>query len=695
MDDAEAWSPAARSEAVDEKVEDALLDGVFVRVVEGHCRDARGLVHDKKLRLGEDHVDGFALRALVEARRGPSNFDGCAGRNLACAVEPRIAVDEHFPAFNELARFAPRPAEVGLELTVERRSLGSGGKGRLHGLYAARRTHRRRVPRRRENLLRSRDPKPLEAFLSDTVLLVLDDSATMRLVYAHALSDRFTVRAVERVANARAVLPEGPDMILVDGGLEEADPYEIAANLKKPLKKAVAVILTSRFHPWDEKRAAKAGIEHHIDKPFETDAFRARLDVLMGREPLDPPSAAAMVLKANPKTRTPKPAPAAPAAPIVATKPVAVPVVAKKVETAAAIAPTMAVAAVKAPPKKEISYDLNFSGGWGEEESSATETAGEGGEDDAAFAGGWGDDTPAAEGEAAAEDDGFGGGWGDDTAAAEPEAAAEDDGFGGGWGEEEPVAEEGAEPAGEGAEGAEETPAEEESAEYTDGTEATEATAEGDAEAAPAEDAWGGEFDAEGFSAELTTEGEGSEEPEADAEATEAEAAPEDAEAAAEYTDGTEDGVEEVAAEGDAEAAPAQDAWGGEFDAEGFSAELTPEGEGDGEGSEEPEPETDAEAAPAQDAWGGEFDAEGFAAELTADDPEAEDAAAHGVPEAGASGSELRTLAEELDKLGLTATQAAAVLSLTREVVERAVWDVVPRLAEQIIREELDRLTRP
>ena len=110
---------------------------------------------------------------------------------------------------------------------------------------------------------------------------------------------------------------------------------------------------------------------------------------------------------------------------------------------------------------------------------------------------------------------------------------------------------------------------------------------------------------------------------------------------------------------------------------------------------EEAAAEGDAEAAPAQDAWGGEFDAEGFAAELTADDPEAEDAAAHGVPEAGASGSELRTLAEELDKLGLTATQAAAVLSLTREVVERAVWDVVPRLAEQIIREELDRLTRP
>jgi hypothetical protein len=65
------------------------------------------------------------------------------------------------------------------------------------------------------------------------------------------------------------------------------------------------------------------------------------------------------------------------------------------------------------------------------------------------------------------------------------------------------------------------------------------------------------------------------------------------------------------------------------------------------------------------------------------------------VPEAPGSGSELRTLAVELDKLGLTAAQASAVLQLTTQAVERAVWDVVPRLAERIIREELDRLTKP
>ena len=44
--------------------------------------------------------------------------------------------------------------------------------------------------------------------------------------------------------------------------------------------------------------------------------------------------------------------------------------------------------------------------------------------------------------------------------------------------------------------------------------------------------------------------------------------------------------------------------------------------------------------------------------------------------------------------LGLTAEQAAAVVALSRELVERVVWEVVPPLAELMIKEELARLTR-
>ncbi len=51
-------------------------------------------------------------------------------------------------------------------------------------------------------------------------------------------------------------------------------------------------------------------------------------------------------------------------------------------------------------------------------------------------------------------------------------------------------------------------------------------------------------------------------------------------------------------------------------------------------------------------------------------------------------------MAGKLEQLGLTPAQAEAVLALSREVVERVVWEVVPVLAETIIKEEISRLTR-
>jgi CheY-like chemotaxis protein len=53
------------------------------------------------------------------------------------------------------------------------------------------------------------------------------------------------------------------------------------------------------------------------------------------------------------------------------------------------------------------------------------------------------------------------------------------------------------------------------------------------------------------------------------------------------------------------------------------------------------------------------------------------------------------TLANKLDGLGLTKDQVDAVLALSREVVEKAVWEVVPALAETLIKEEIARLTKP
>ncbi len=51
-------------------------------------------------------------------------------------------------------------------------------------------------------------------------------------------------------------------------------------------------------------------------------------------------------------------------------------------------------------------------------------------------------------------------------------------------------------------------------------------------------------------------------------------------------------------------------------------------------------------------------------------------------------------LAPKLAELGLTPAQVEAVLALSREVVEQVVWEVVPHLAEALIKEEIARLTK-
>lgn len=50
-------------------------------------------------------------------------------------------------------------------------------------------------------------------------------------------------------------------------------------------------------------------------------------------------------------------------------------------------------------------------------------------------------------------------------------------------------------------------------------------------------------------------------------------------------------------------------------------------------------------------------------------------------------------MAGKLSQMGLTPEQVDGILALSREVVERVVWEVVPEVAERLVREEIKRLT--
>jgi hypothetical protein len=51
-------------------------------------------------------------------------------------------------------------------------------------------------------------------------------------------------------------------------------------------------------------------------------------------------------------------------------------------------------------------------------------------------------------------------------------------------------------------------------------------------------------------------------------------------------------------------------------------------------------------------------------------------------------------LAGKLGELGLSSQQVDAVMALSRDVVEKVVWEVVPLLAETLIKEEIARLMK-
>ncbi len=79
---------------------------------------------------------------------------------------------------------------------------------------------------------------------------------------------------------------------------------------------------------------------------------------------------------------------------------------------------------------------------------------------------------------------------------------------------------------------------------------------------------------------------------------------------------------------------------------------------------------------------------------MASDAPPAASVAQQSTGAAPASSPLPPEMSGRLRELGLSSQQVDAVMALSREVVERVVWEVVPVLAEAMIKEEIARLTR-
>jgi CheY-like chemotaxis protein len=84
----------------------------------------------------------------------------------------------------------------------------------------------------------------------------------------------------------------------------------------------------------------------------------------------------------------------------------------------------------------------------------------------------------------------------------------------------------------------------------------------------------------------------------------------------------------------------------------------------------------------------------GVPQQARAPEPTPAPAPAAAAPVAAATAQLNGQMQAKLEQIGLTPAQVDAVVALSREVVERVVWEVVPVLAETIIKEEIARLTK-
>jgi CheY-like chemotaxis protein len=141
-------------------------------------------------------------------------------------------------------------------------------------------------------------------------ILLADDSITIQKVIELTFSDEdFDVITVGNGRLALEKLPEvRPDIVLCDIIMPEKDGYEVCEQIKSsPATAHIPVLLlTGAFEPFDQERAARAGYDGSLAKPFEPETLIAKVKDLLARAPA---RAAAPPQAASPRPAAPAAAP--------------------------------------------------------------------------------------------------------------------------------------------------------------------------------------------------------------------------------------------------------------------------------------------------------------------------------------------------------------------------------------------------
>jgi CheY-like chemotaxis protein len=134
-------------------------------------------------------------------------------------------------------------------------------------------------------------------------LLLADDSVTIQRVIELTFADEdVQVVAVGDGEQAIAVLDKTPpDIVLADVGMPGKTGYEVAQHIKETPRLAhiPVLLLTGAFEPVDQRKAAEAGCDGVLAKPFEPQLVIGRVKELLSK-----PKQSAPVLDIQPPPPT-------------------------------------------------------------------------------------------------------------------------------------------------------------------------------------------------------------------------------------------------------------------------------------------------------------------------------------------------------------------------------------------------------
>jgi two-component system KDP operon response regulator KdpE len=114
------------------------------------------------------------------------------------------------------------------------------------------------------------------------IVLIIDDEEPIRAVLRAALkrADHVVIEAATAEEGERLARTHGPDVVLLDLGLPDADGLSVILSLRAWTDMPI-LVLSARGSKLDKIRALDAGADDYVTKPFAPDEVLARLRVAL------------------------------------------------------------------------------------------------------------------------------------------------------------------------------------------------------------------------------------------------------------------------------------------------------------------------------------------------------------------------------------------------------------------------------